>query len=213
MSVIKILGVFVSLSLLAGCAIGQKIDVRSGDANVAYGGSGSVAVAAHDRRPYILDKDKMPEFVGLMRGGYGNPFDVVTVSGKPLANELAGILSRILSNAGYSARPVVVPYSTNDTQTRALIAGTGVKRGLLLTVKELKSDTYMSTGLNYDLVMEVTDGKGRTIASASAAGEDNLGSSAWNPPKVAKNRTPDAVAGKLAELLDRPAIHEALVAE
>lgn len=41
-------------------------------------GSGSVAIAVLDQRPYVRSGEKDPSFVGIMRGGYGNPFSLYT---------------------------------------------------------------------------------------------------------------------------------------
>jgi hypothetical protein len=42
-----------------------------------------LAVAVHDERSEVASGDKNPAFVGLLRGGYGNPMDVRTASGAP----------------------------------------------------------------------------------------------------------------------------------
>jgi hypothetical protein len=53
----------------------------------------SFAVGVQDRRPYVISGNKDEHFVGLSRGGYGNPFDVTTASGKALADEFAGAIA------------------------------------------------------------------------------------------------------------------------
>lgn len=64
-------------------------------------GTITVAVATHDQRPYVVGGNKKPNFVGLSRGGYGNPFDVVTVSGNPLADGFSESISRSLAARGF----------------------------------------------------------------------------------------------------------------
>ena len=74
--------------LTSGCAIGVKHDYSYPEANWDVQTNKSVTVAVHDQRSYIVDGNKTPNFVGLSRGGWGNPFDVVTVSGRPLATDM-----------------------------------------------------------------------------------------------------------------------------
>lgn len=204
------LGVIISVVALSGCAIGQKIDIRDGSSNLSYRGSGTVAAGVHDQRAYVLSADKKPQFVGLMRGGYGNPFGVTTKSKQPLSSDLEHVLVGELQRAGYSVDAVSVPYAMDDNAAHARVARSGSQRSVLLTVNNLKSDTYVNTGLIYDLTIDVIDTHGNTIASAHTAGKDNLGGSMMNPPGVAKKKTPDAVAAKLAQLLDQPEIRTAL---
>ena len=62
--------------LIAGCAAGNQYDYSGSDLALPITGSGDIGVAVLDVRPYVLNGDKKPDFVGLQRGGFGNPFDV-----------------------------------------------------------------------------------------------------------------------------------------
>ena len=64
--------------MIVGCAFGQKQDYLQAHPVLEYTNKARVAVGVQDPRPYILDHDKDEGFVGLQRGGYGNPFDVST---------------------------------------------------------------------------------------------------------------------------------------
>ncbi len=41
-------------------------------------GTGKVAVATVDERPYVLNGKNPPTYVGIIRGGFGNPFNRYT---------------------------------------------------------------------------------------------------------------------------------------
>ncbi|MGH8534209.1 MAG: hypothetical protein ACREV1_16215 [Gammaproteobacteria bacterium] len=66
--------------VLVGCAFGRKQDYLQAHPVLELTHKARLAVGVQDRRPYILDHDKDEDFVGLQRGGYGNPFDVGTQS-------------------------------------------------------------------------------------------------------------------------------------
>jgi hypothetical protein len=74
--------VLLGVALLGGCAFGRTYSYSDVPiAMQAISSSGSVTVAVVDDRPYVLSGGKPDRFVGLMRGGFGNPFDVNTQSG------------------------------------------------------------------------------------------------------------------------------------
>ena len=58
-------------------------------------------LAVQDFRPYVLNGDEEPGFVGLQRGGYGNPFDVTTLTGRPMTEDMAEAMVKGLSDVGY----------------------------------------------------------------------------------------------------------------
>ena len=77
-----------------------------------------------DNRPYVLSGDKESNFVGLRRGGYGNPFDVTTKSGKPLSQDLAHLFSEsykeevgVVCNTGSAPAEKEVTYTLNEWKT------------------------------------------------------------------------------------------------
>lgn len=75
------------LAVLAGCAI--KYDYVGLTAELRYAGTATVGAAGHDERAYVLFGEKGPDFVGLARGGFGNPFLRATLSGRPLADDMS----------------------------------------------------------------------------------------------------------------------------
>ncbi len=86
--------------VLAGCAIGNKYDYGAAIATIYAETDKSVSATVIDQRPYVLSGSKSPSFVGLQRGGFGNPFDVKTKSGRGLAEDLTDVLVRALDAQG-----------------------------------------------------------------------------------------------------------------
>jgi hypothetical protein len=205
------LTLLLSAALLAtGCAVGNVHNYRDAAFPLAKDSGQAVAVAVQDQRPYVLDGNKGPEFVGLSRGGFGNPFSVTTASGQPMADDMARAVASSLETAGY--RPTVVALSPKEGMdaVRAKLAAARAPRALLLVVREWKSDTYMGTSLTYDLTLSVLDTGGAVLADKSDRGKRDLGASAWNPPAHARKAAPEMFSKMMGEFLSDEAIRKAL---
>lgn len=194
----------------SGCAVGNKHNYTSDPPMLAVEGARSVAVATQDARPYVVTQEKSPDFAGLSRGGFGNPFDVTTESGRPLAEDFAATIARSLQGRGFKSTAVSVAPSTALPDVRALAARAGAERVALVLIHEWKSDTYQNTALLYELVLRVFDSSGNELAMNRITGRDNLGGSAWNPPDYAKGAVPAAYRKKLAELFAAETVRNSL---
>lgn len=160
---------------LGGCAFGQKITYSNTTADVDATGDKSVGVATLDQRPYVLNSDKQPSFVGLSRGGYGNPFDVETPSGAPLADEISESVSRSLAERGFKSTVVKVAASQSRRAAIEGLTRSGAERLVLISLKEWKSDTYMRTSLIQDVTVKVLDSAGKELATASFTSDEVVG--------------------------------------
>lgn len=192
-----------------GCAIGVKHRYHDTVADVAASGSTAVAVATVDQRNYVLTKNKAPSFVGLSRGGYGNPFDVTTESGQPLSTDFTTSICGSLDRRGFHSKALASP-PPNAAPTAVVADAGGAPRVVLVNIREWKSDTMQSTSLLYDVTLDVLDGTGKSLAQSRIDGKDDLGGSAWNPPSHARTAVPIAYKAKLERLLNDPGVVKAL---
>ncbi|MEO1493161.1 MAG: hypothetical protein AAFV19_13485 [Pseudomonadota bacterium] len=191
--------------MLSACAIGNEYDYRTASPALEAEGTTSVTVAVSDQRPYVLSGDKTPDFVGLQRGGYGNPFDVTTTGEQPFAAQFGSALARALSGRGFEAvsKPIApgtpaekVPFDTD--------------RLLYIAMREWKSDVFASVTMHHDAEATVfkpgyTDPVTSTFRSVGAGGD-----AAAFSPSASGNVAVAASARKMAELLNDPAIRAAL---
>lgn len=102
--------------------------------------SRSVAVAVLDERPYVLKKAKDPNYVGLMRGGYGNPFDLWTESGAALAADMLNTISDSLTARGFTVTPVNASTAEPMNAVMTRLRDSRAERLVLIEMKEWYSD-------------------------------------------------------------------------
>jgi hypothetical protein len=204
------------VALVSGCAIGVTHHYHDSIADLQATGAGVLAVAVQDARPYVVSGNKAPSFVGLSRGGYGNPFNVNTETGRPLAADIADSVCQSLQRKGFGCSVLETqPKDTTDDaamRTRAVEAANrrNATRVLFLVLNEWKSDTYQNTALLYDVVLVVLKPDGSTAATEHIQGRDNLGGSFWNPPGHSSQAVPIAFKAKIEQLLNSPKIVESM---
>ncbi len=177
---------------LAGCAVGNRYDYRGSIAGLPVSGTGRIAVDVLDARPYVLNHDKKPDFIGLQRGGFGNPFDVTTTSGRPMAEDMREALVSALQKQGYVA----------------VGAADAAPRKLELRVLEWKTDVMLRLSVSYDLVMSVYDGQGALLGRSTAKGIDAQGGGFESQNATTAAR---AFEQQVTGLMRDPAVHAALV--
>lgn len=202
--------ILLSIFLLTSCAVGNQHSYNDTIANIAASGNITVAATTHDQRQYTISGHSPPDYVGMQRGGFGNPFNVTTASGKPLAEDITTSICNSLSAKGFRAIAVNVAHSDNRNEVIAKLRESQSKRLLLLTLNEWQSDTYTNTGLSYDVKLEVLDSNGHKLSEKIIKGDDNLGGSAWNPPAHAREAIPKAFKEKLEALLNSEEILKTL---
>jgi hypothetical protein len=205
--VVIVTAVLAAASMLGGCAFGRTYSYA--DAPVALQGvasSGTVTVAVQDERPYVLSGGKSERFVGLMRGGFGNPFDVNTSSGGPLANEIRDAIVRAMKARGIAAQAIGAQPSDSMIAVKRRLSEAKPYRSVLVALKEWKSDTMMATDLHYDVTLMVFDAGGAELASSSIKGLDNLGNLGLSPNEGISR----ASARKLDQLFDDEKVIAAL---
>jgi hypothetical protein len=149
--------------LCCGCAIWVKHNYTDAMPQLTVAGTGTLAVATHDQRPYIVSGDTGPEFVGLSRGGYGNPFQVHTESARPLAEDMTRVMCRALNEKGFQCVPVIVATHDRPDEVQRQLQAVAGNLALLLVLNEWKSDTYINTNLTYNVTLSVLDSRGRDL--------------------------------------------------
>jgi len=164
------------LLLLGGCAMGVRHNYDQKALNLGITTSATVGVGTLDHRPYVINGQKAENFVGVSRGGFGNPFDVTTQSGRPLASDISSSIVSSMKIDGVDAKAVELrPALSVDEATTALSAA-GAQKSVMITLLEWKGDAMVNVGLNYDFLLRVFDKDGKLLTSKLQQGRENLGS-------------------------------------
>ncbi len=172
----KSLSVGFAVLLLGGCAMGVKHDYHQKALNLGIGTSATVAVGTLDHRPYVVNGQKAQNFVGLSRGGFGNPFDVTTQSEKPLASDISGSIVASMKDKGVDAKVVELKPALSFDEARATLRAAGTQRSVVIRLLEWKADAMVNVGLSFDFVLSVFDKDGKLLVSKPQLGRENLGS-------------------------------------
>ena len=118
-------------AVLSGCG-SHKINYHGPAADLKYSGKRQLTVAVLDKRPYIINRDKPLDYVGTIRGGYGNPFNQTTAITFSLPSEspvnlsiynVTGQRIRTLVNTTTPAGFHTVNWNGRDANGRAAASG------------------------------------------------------------------------------------------
>lgn len=198
-------------STTAGCAIGNLHVYHDIRVPLGYSGTKLVAVATLDQRPEVRSGEQEADFVGIQRGGYGNPFVVRTASGHDLAWDVTTSACISLQARGFRVTPVPLDPADGPDAVVSKIAAAQGERAVLIALRQWRADTYTNTGLDYEITIKVLAPPSlAVVAEARLQGRDDLGGSFWNPPAHAKTAVREAFGVKLAWLLGHPAVAAAL---
>ncbi len=111
--------------------------------------TGPVEVSVVDERPFILNGDKKPSYVGHYRSGIGTPMNVYADGNIALAEQLQNDM-----------RKEVKALSVKD-------ASSASAKKLKVAILDYNFDNYMSSRFWYEIKVEVYDQSGKLLAQDS----------------------------------------------
>ncbi len=191
--------------VLGGCATGNK---PSGNKHAytgqtpdfAVSGTRVAVVAVRDARSYVMSGRWAPEFAGVTRGGFGDPVDVLTESGNPLAVDFGTTIAAALKAKGFKATVLEGSVPGNAEGIAAVLKKAGAERLVVVLIEEWKSDTFVNTTLDYGLDLQVYDDAGKVLGGTQLTGRQDLGGDAANPAGHARTAVPAAYRRVLEQL-------------
>jgi len=185
-------GLLVVVTVLGGCATGTGHSYTGTTPELAVSGTRVAAVAVGDARPYVVSGNKTANFVGRLRGGSGNPVDILTESGNPLAADFGTTIAAALRAKGFKASVLPGTIPTVPEEIAAAMKKVGAERMVVVIILDWASDTFVSTELDYDVALTVYNAAGKGLGATRLAGRDNLGGDAADPSGHAKAAVPVA---------------------
>ncbi len=195
--------------VIVGCASGNRYNYRSQAVTLPLRVTEptTVVLSIEEQRPYVLNGEKHAEFVGLQRGGWGNPFDVTTASGQPLTEDMQVAVAGGLSNAAYQvvgANPGLEPRALID-----LARQQQATRIIRLKVREWRSDIFMGISLQYDLQLTVQDADGKLLAEKAMQGDSAVGGGKLTGIRNSQHMAQE-FSKRIGYLFNNPSIRDAL---
>lgn len=139
-------------------------------------------MATLDHRPYIVSGEKPESFVGLSRGGFGNPFDVTTKSRDPLADDISDSIVLALRKENMVAEKVLVRPSVSVPEALRALQRGRADRYILVVLSKWKGDSMMQVAFGYDFEVTVLDNQGNTLVQRKYKDKENLGDADLSNP-------------------------------
>lgn len=173
----------------AGCAIGNTHTFNYLPRETSGVGRGSTVLvfAVKDERPYVVAGEEPASFVGEQRGGFGNPFNVLTTDRRPFAEHVAETVERDLEAAGFK---VLASDRMVEGDIAGFLAAQGASRAVAVVMREFNSNTYNNIDVEWDFAATVYGADGKELHRSTETGKTTLTGSLWNPPQAAKERVP-----------------------
>jgi hypothetical protein len=197
--------------LVTGCAIGNHYDYQSVRATLPQASKKcTVTVVTVDQRADVLKASVQDNYVGMTRGGYGNPFRVYTKSGAPLSEDLTRAIVSSLNSSGYQATTVTINPVTNEASAKAQLLATTSDRHILVTINKWESDTLINTDLNTDINVQVYDHSGKQLANESFSSSKGLGGNFFALIIHARESVLSETSSILTQVFSAPKIHNSL---
>ena len=168
-----------------------------------FKGGNAVAVAVQDQREYIKSGKTEDSYEGQVRATVGIPYHRNTVTGGPLAAEMARGVAATLTAQGYQVTVVGTAPADAPDEITGKLTGTKPARSLYLVINEWMYDGWGSYKLESNLTLKVYDEAGQLLATAQHEQEENLGGHPENPAKEAFRR-------RLEALLSNPDVIKAM---
>lgn len=207
---VKFLFLLIVLLVANGC-VRYTYSVTNLTTDLEPKGIGTIAVASQDLRSYVVSGEYIPQNVGVIRGPFGNPLQMTTDSGRPIADEMGDVISESLMKRGFKTIPVTVAATESMEQVNQKLTDTAANRLIHFQIKQWRSDTFNNLRLEFRLNVTVMDETGNVIAEKENSGDLNLGWGAgFDPVGTTRKKIRKAFKEQLEALFNVPDIVNAL---
>jgi len=206
--IVFLLGIFC-ICLITACAIGRTYNYSNAWPSLSYSSAKKVTIAVHDQRNYVIKGQKSESYAGMLRGGYGNPWNVNTENNESLSDVMANNICSGLNNAGIKASKVLTKYTDSKSSILNTMVTTSKDndRLIILTILDWYTDTYKDTTLYAHLVVEVYDGEKNNISKYEFKEERNLGYG------IPYNTAPNAFKNIISTIFNKTEIKSSLTTD
>jgi len=187
---------------------GSEYDIAAVPLSIVAESPLKVAVAVLEQRPYVLDGDESPKFLGTERGAWSQTVTIKTRSGRGLSEDLADLIAGALRRAGVDATPLALDAKANEADAEAAFQASGADRLLEVRLMDWSSDSYTRVVLKLRLEAAVQDRGGAVLGRSSVSGNAPVGNTTAS--ENGERITQREMARHLRNLLGDPGITRGL---
>jgi hypothetical protein len=204
----RFLPVFALLLGLGACSQGGTYDFSAVNPVLTISSGRTVSASVIDQRPYVVNGEESPRFVGSERGQHSNTIEIRTASGRPLAEELTDAVVRALDRRGVAASALPLPKGTPEEALLTAFQAQGTERLLAVQMYEWRTKAHTRVTSRWHMEAIVYDRSGHILARGETQGYQPVGRTGLSGGSggIASRE----VTRKLSELLNEPAITAAL---
>ncbi len=199
---------FALLLGLGACLQGGTYNYAAVDPALTVSSRHTVSASVIDQRPYVVNGEESPQFVGTARGKMGNTVDVSTESGRPLAEELTDAVVRALGALGVDASALPLPKGAPEEALLTAFQAQGTERLLVVQMYEWQTKAYTRVTARWQMEAIVYDRSGNALARRASQGTEPIGTTNLRGDSSAI--AVREISQKLSDLLNDPAIAAAL---
>ena len=157
---LKLMIGFCCYTLFSGCSSMSSVRLNyTPGPGEPLAASQPVNVTVVDKRPFVLNGDEPPAFVGHVRGGYGNPWGYTTQGKIPLAKQMEVDLTKDLAALGFT------------------VATPAAKRRLGVVITDFNFDGYMGGKFWYEIKVTVRDASDTVLAEQTIKDQHRISAS------------------------------------
>ena len=206
----KIIIAGLAALFLQSCAVNLKVKYDNLDLNTSNVKTNTIDIALLDNRELVKKGHRKPDFVGDMRGGYGNAFPMKTVSEKPFMDDLANSLQASFNKQNITVEIVPTNHNQTDKEVADLLLVKNGNKKMMFHIHQLHTDGYGVQFLYYTIDVKIFDQNKQLLKQKTFTGKDKLGGDAfWGAGKF-NEYMPQAVKKVFDEILNDTEISENL---
>jgi hypothetical protein len=168
----------------------------------------TVVAAAIDQRPYVLNGDESPKFLGTERAKWGGTKNINTASGRGLAEEIGDAVVNALTIRGVTTSALQPTKGVDMAEMLAIFQGLGADRLLVVELQDWRTDVYTGVRLKWRLEAIVYDRAGNILGRSASQGTNPI--SRTNLQAEYTNIVVHELSNKLSILLNERTITDAL---
>jgi len=171
---------------LTGCVVGQKIDLTyTPDHTSTPGQAQPLAVSVADLRPSVKSGEKNPAYLGRLRGGFGNPWDVNSEGDVPLAQVFQVALMADLEAQGFKPRV------------------TGEGKAIQVEILNYDVDGMINGLFQFEIKTRVLDASGKLLFENTVKEDRAISGSFWTGAKGALQKNVPLIHAEIIRRITR----------